>query len=116
MTVAGVTSLLGRAVLGWVFDMASIGGSIGFAYTSLSSCKYAWNEKRWDILIFGVLGSLLSIAMAVLLLVPVPGLNVSLGNQSYILLIIWTSLGLAVYLRGQLLFELGTKVRKTMRK
>ena len=116
MTVAGVTSLLGRAVLGWVFDMASIGGSIGFAYTSLSSCKYAWNEKRWDILIFGVLGSLLSIAMAVLLLVPVPGLNVSLGNQSYILLIIWTSLGLAFYLRGQLLFELGTKVRKTMRK
>lgn len=98
--VAGATSLMGRAVLGWVFDMASIGGSIGFAYTSMSSCKYAWSEKRWDILIFGVLGSILSLLMAVLLLVPIPGLNVSLGTESYVLLIIWTGLGLAFYLRG----------------
>ena len=98
--VAGTTSLMGRAVLGWVFDMASIGGSIGFAYTSMSSCKYAWQERRWDILIFGLLGSLFSISMGVLLLVPIPGLNVSLGKESYILLIIWTVLGLVFYLGG----------------
>ena len=94
--VAGTTSLMGRAVLGWVFDMASI----GFAYTSMSSCKYAWQERRWDILIFGLLGSLFSISMGVLLLVPIPGLNVSLGKESYILLIIWTVLGLVFYLGG----------------
>ena len=101
VVIAGATSLLGRAVLGWVFDMASIGGSIGFAYTSMSSCKYAWTEKRWDILIFGVLGSILSLIMAILLLIPIPGLSVSLGRESYILLIIWTGLGLAFYLRGR---------------
>ncbi|MBQ9419231.1 MAG: APC family permease [Synergistaceae bacterium] len=95
--IAGATSLLGRAVLGWVFDMASIGGAIGFAYTSLSSSKYAWQEKRWDIVIFGVLGSVLSLAMAMLLLVPMPGLSVSLGNESYILLIFWTAIGLLFY-------------------
>ena len=100
VAVAGITSLFGRAVLGWVFDMASIGGAIGFAYTSLSSCKYAWHEKRWDILIFGLLGSVLSLAMAFLLLIPIPGLNVSLGNESYILLIIGTGLGVAFYFRG----------------
>ena len=100
MAVAGATSLLGRAVLGWVFDMASIGGAIGFAYTSMSSCKYAWKEKRWDILIFGALGSVLSLSMAFLLLVPVPGLNVSLGNESYVLLAIWTILGIIFYRFG----------------
>ena len=43
--VAGVTCLFGRPAMGWVFDMASIGASIGFAYTSIASCKYAYNEK-----------------------------------------------------------------------
>ena len=99
VVIAGATSLLGRAVLGWVFDMASIGGAIGFAYTSLSSCKYAWKEKRLDILIFGMLGSMLSLMMALLLLIPIPGLNVSLSNQSYILLIIWSLIGLFFYMR-----------------
>ena len=97
--VAGATSLLGRAVLGWVFDMASIGGAIGFAYTSLSSYKYAREEKRYDIMIFGGLGGVFSLMFAFLLLVPVPGLNVSLSLQSYIMLIIWMMLGIVFYNR-----------------
>ena len=95
--VSGVTCLLGRAVMGWVFDMASIGAAIGFAYTSISAAKYAWQEKRTDILIFGSLGFVLSLGMAVLLLIPLPGLNVSLGRQSYILLVLWIIMGVMFY-------------------
>ena len=98
--VAIVLCLFGRAVMGWVFDMASIGASIGFAYTSLSACKYAFSEKRTDIVIFGALGSVLSFGMAVLLLVPIPGLSVSLSNESYILLLIWIILGVIFFFRG----------------
>ena len=96
-TASVLTCLLGRAVMGWVFDMASIGASIGFAYTSISAAKYAWNEKRKDILIFGTLGFILSLGMAVLLLVPLPGLHVSLGHESYILLVVWIILGIIFY-------------------
>lgn len=99
--VAGVTCLLGRAVMGFVFDMASIGGAIGFAYTSISACKYALHEKRSDIVIFGVLGFVLSLGFAVLLLVPIPGINVSLGKESYILLVIWIIIGIAFYHSGR---------------
>ncbi len=95
--VSSLTCLMGRAVMGWVFDMASIGASIGFAYTSISAAKYAWHEKRIDILIFGILGFILSLGMGILLLVPVPGLNVSLGHESYVLLIIWSLLGIVFY-------------------
>ena len=95
--VSGITCLLGRAVMGWVFDMASIGAAIGFAYTSISACKYAAGEKRTDIMIFGALGFILSLGMAILLLVPIPGLNVSLGHESYILLIVWIILGTIFY-------------------
>ena len=95
--VSGVTCLLGRAVMGWVFDMASIGAAIGFAYTSISAAKYAWHEERTDILIFGGLGFVLSLGMALLLLVPLPGLRVSLGSQSYTLLLVWIVLGVIFY-------------------
>ncbi len=83
--------------MGWVFDMASIGAAIGFAYTSISAAKYAYSEKRRDIVIFGALGFVLSLGMAVLLLVPLPGLNVSLGRESYMLLIVWIILGVIFY-------------------
>ena len=97
--VSALTCLMGRAVMGYVFDMASIGGAIGFAYTSISACKYAFEEKRIDIVIFGLLGFILSLGMAILLLIPIPGLNVSLSKESYILLIIWSALGLAFFIR-----------------
>ena len=94
---SGVTCLFGRAVMGWVFDMASIGAAIGFAYTSISAAKYALSEKRTDIVIFGALGFVLSLGMAILLLVPLPGLNVSLGHESYMLLVVWIILGVIFY-------------------
>ena len=97
MTIASFTCLMGRPVMGWVFDMASTGAAIGFAYTSISAAKYALAEKRTDILIFGSIGFVLSIGMTLLLLVPIPGLNVSLNNESYILLLIWIILGLIFF-------------------
>lgn len=95
--IAGLTCLMGRPVMGWVFDMASIGAAIGFAYTSIAAAKYAWTEKRVDILIFGTLGFILSMGMALILLVPIPGLNVSLGNESYTLLLTWVVIGVLFY-------------------
>ena len=94
-----IICLFGRAVMGWVFDMASIGAAISFAYTSISACKYALQEHRTDIMIFGGLGFMFSLGMAVMLLVPIPGLNVSLGSASYIMLIVWIILGVIFYQR-----------------
>lgn len=95
--VSGITCLLGRAVMGWVFDMASIGAAIGFAYTSIAAAKYSWHERRIDIMIFGILGFILSLGMAFILLVPLPGLNLSLGSESYSLLFVWVIMGILFY-------------------
>ncbi len=95
--VSIIICLMGRAVMGWVFEMASTGAAIGFAYTSISAAKYAWKEKRTDIVIFGVLGFLLSIMMAIFLLVPIPGLNVSMGLESYSFLVFWVIVGILFY-------------------
>ena len=97
MLFSGLTSLLGRATLGWVFDMASTGAAAGFAYTSIAACKYAWQEKRTDIIILGAIGFIFAMLFEVLLLVPIPGVNGSLYKESYILLIIWLTLGVIFY-------------------
>ena len=97
MTFSGLTSLLGRAALGWVFDMASTGAAAGFAYTSISACKYAYQEKRIDIIILGAIGFIFAILFEVLLLVPIPGVEGSLSKESYMLLIIWLALGFIFY-------------------
>ena len=100
MVIASFTCLIGRAVMGWIFDMASTGAAIGFAYTSLAAFKYALSEKRMDIIIFGLLGFILSLSMAFFLLIPIPSLGVSLRNESYILLILWIILGVVFFFRG----------------
>ena len=63
----------------------------------MAACKYAITEKRKDIAILGSLGAALSGVMALLLFVPIEGLNVSLSQESYILLILWTTLGVAFH-------------------
>lgn len=101
-TLAALTSLLGRAVLGWVFEIASFGSAIGFTYTCTAACKYAIREKRKDIIVLSLLGATMSGAMALLLFVPIEKLNVSLSQEAYILLIIWTTVGTAFHVWGSI--------------
>ena len=72
-------------------------GAVGFAYTCMAACKYAIQEKRKDIAILGAMGAALSGTMALLLFVPIEGLNISLSQESYILLILWTTIGVAFH-------------------
>lgn len=83
----------GRTALGWIVDMSSIGAAIGYGYTSLAAFKYAKKEKNAAIMITGVAGTIMALVFVVLLLVPIPALNCSLGKESYISLIVWVILG-----------------------
>ena len=80
---------IGRNALSWTVDMSSIGGAIGYAYTSLAAYKYSSSENRKDIMIFGMLSFIFSVIFALLLLIPVPNLDCSLSKESYVLLILW---------------------------
>ena len=99
MAVSILAPFAGRNALGWTVDMSSIGGAIGFGYTSLAAFKYSWLEKRKDIAIFGMLGFIFSVIFALLLLIPVPGLDSSLSKASYILLIVWIFIGAVFFWR-----------------
>lgn len=97
MIIALVAPFFGRTALGWIVDMSSLGAAIGYGYTSAAAFKFARKEKNVPIQISGIIGTILAIMFMVLLLVPIPMFNCSLGKESYICLIIWIVLGIIFY-------------------
>lgn len=101
MIIALIAPFFGRTALGWIVDMSSLGAAIGYAYTSAAAFKFARKEGNKAIQTCGILGAILGLAFMVLLLVPIPMFNCSLGKESYICLIIWIVLGVIFYLTSK---------------
>lgn len=97
MIITMVAPFFGRTALGWLVDMSCVGGAIGYFYTSLAAFKCARKAHSTNCMIIGGIGVVLSVLFAILLLVPVPGLNSVLGKEAYICLLIWTVLGAGFY-------------------
>ena len=97
LVIATIAPFFGRTALGWIVDMTSIGASIGFGYTSLAAWKFAKKENNKGIMITGIIGSIMSLVFMLLLLIPIPMFNCSLGKESYIALIAWIVTGIVFY-------------------
>jgi len=102
MAISLIAPFFGRTVLGWIVDMSSIGAAIGYGYTSLAAFRFARKEGNRSIQITGVIGVAMALMFCILLLVPIPMFNCSLGKESYLCLGIWVVLGILFYrLSGQ---------------
>ncbi len=97
MVISIIAPFFGRTALGWIVDMSSLGAAIGYGYTSLAALRHALREHHAPIVVSGVIGTILSCVFIVLLLVPIPGLNSSLGLEPYICLVLWIILGIVFY-------------------
>ena len=92
--------VLGREALGWFVDMSSIGASIGYFFTCASTLITMKKEGDGTVgkKILAIIGIIFAVTFVTLQLVPIPGLNgVSFGIESYIMLIVWTLIGLTFY-------------------
>lgn len=93
LAISLVAPFFGRTALGWIVDMSSVGAAIGYGYTSAAAYSYAKKEGNSFIATTGIIGSIMGLVFAVLLLVPIPMFNCSLGTESYICLGLWLALG-----------------------
>ena len=94
--------ILGREALGWFVDMAAIGASIGYFYTSAATLVTLkrFGDARPFLKAMAVLGVIFSVAFMILQLIPIPGLSgVHFGKESYIMLLVWIALGAVFYVR-----------------
>ena len=98
MTIALIAPFFGRTALGWIVDMSSIGAAVGYGYTSLAAFKFARLEYNRVIMATSFLGTLFALIFVILLLVPIPLFNTSLGKESYICFAVWIVLGILFYM------------------
>lgn len=94
--------ILGREALGWFVDMAAIGASIGYFFTSAATLKTLKKDGDGSIglKVMAVLGVTFSIIFVILQLIPIPGLSgVHFGRESYMMLIVWIVIGAIFYMK-----------------
>ncbi|MBQ6322133.1 MAG: APC family permease [Lachnospiraceae bacterium] len=99
--------ILGREALGWFVDMSAIGASIGYFFTSASTLVTLKRDGDGNPFLkaMAITGVIFSIAFMVLQLSPIPGLSgVHFGKESYIMLIIWSLMGVFFYMKQRKYF------------
>ncbi|MBR0056989.1 MAG: amino acid permease, partial [Kiritimatiellae bacterium] len=105
--VSCFTPALGGKVIGIVVDIAIVGASLAYAYTSAATAKVAAAEGNRAARATGILCLILAITVSVIFVLPVfSGDTTNLATESYLLLVIWCIVGLicflAVFRRDQL--------------
>lgn len=100
--------ILGREALGWFVDMSAIGASIGYFFTAASTLVTA--KKDGDgtkfLKTMAFIGVAFSVIFMILQLIPIPGLNgVHFGKESYLMLIVWSVIGVAFYMKQRKFFS-----------
>jgi len=91
--VATVAPLFGRNALGWISDLCSLGAAIAYGYTSAAALRFARREGRRSVQATGAAGVALAAVFALLLVVPIPGLDCAMKPHSWAILAVWVALG-----------------------
>lgn len=89
--------ILGREALGWFVDMSAIGASMGYFFTCAATLRKMnqCGDRIPTLKVLAAVGVGFSALFMVLQLIPIPGLEgVHFGKESYILLLVWSALGL----------------------
>lgn len=99
--------ILGREALGWFVDMSAIGASIGYFFTSAATLVTLRrdNDGTTFLKVMAVMGVVFSVIFMILQLIPIPGLSgVNFCRESYIMLIAWSAIGIAFYVKQRRFF------------
>ena len=99
MLVSIVISIFGRSALACFMELTSLGAIIGFGYTSASTWKIARRIGSRRFAVTGLAGLVISVAFAVVQLIPRLTAMEMMGSDAYLLLSLWCLLGFMFYLR-----------------
>ena len=97
--ISAIIPFFGRTAISWIIDVTTVGGTIIYCYTSAAALKQAQAEKNRGMIISGLVGVLFSIGFALYFLVPNLASVSTLSTESYLILTIWSILGLVFFRR-----------------
>lgn len=96
MLLALIAPWFGRQVLAWIVDMTCVGAAMGFTYTCASAAKVAKRDGDKGQMWISILG--VAVASIFLVITFVPGMPGFLSIPSFIILGIWSLIGIVFYL------------------
>ncbi len=99
MALSILLSLLGRNTLNWFVDLTSFGAIAGFGYTSAAAAKIAKAEGNKKVILSGITGTVISVAFAIVQIVPRLAAMEAMGQEAFLLLSLWCLLGFVFYWR-----------------
>ena len=99
MVLSILLSLLGRNTLNWFVDLTSFGAIVGFGYSSAAAWKLAKAEGNKRTIITGIIGTILSVILVIVQLVPRLAVLDAMGSEAFLLLSLWCLLGFVFYWR-----------------
>ena len=80
--ISTVIAFLGRNTLNWFIDLTAFGAIVGFGYTSAAAWKIAKAEGNGKRVVFGILGTVISLLFAVVVVVFAFSLLILLNNYN----------------------------------
>ena len=99
MALSILLSLLGRNTLNWFVDLTSFGAIVGFGYTSAAAYKNAKAEGNKKVILSGIIGTVISIALGIVQIVPRLAAMEAMSSEAFLLLSLWCLLGFVFYWR-----------------
>ena len=101
ITVLMVLSLfvpfVGRTAIGWIVDVTTVGAAVAYGYTSAAAFVSARREGRRAQQLTGALGLGMAVFFLLYLLIPHIWTVSALAKESYLILSIWSILGLICF-------------------
>ncbi|MBQ6928494.1 MAG: amino acid permease [Oscillospiraceae bacterium] len=97
LLVSAFIPLFGRTAVGWIVDVTTVGAAIVYAYTSACALKLARKENDRLVSACGLLGVVISLVFLLYYLIPNLLAVTALSRESYLILALWSVLGLIVF-------------------
>ena len=97
IAISLIIPFLGNTAIGWIVDVTTIGATIAYGYCSATVLKFAIEEKKKLFILTGIAGIVLSIGFAFAFLVPNLLPISAMSDESYLILVIWSILGIVYF-------------------
>ncbi len=94
---SAIIPFLGRTAIGWIVDVTTIGATVVYAYVSICAVLVGKREKKRSAMVFGVIGAAVSVIFAAVYLLPNIRSRGELAAESYLILILWSVVGMMVF-------------------
>ena len=95
--VSFIIQFFGRTAIGWIVDVTTIGATIVYVYVTICAALLGRRENKRGTMVLGIIGAAISLFFVIIYMAPNILSEKAFSSASYMVLIIWSMLGIFVF-------------------